>query len=151
MLSIIHEVEEVELDELPWWMSFLGKMFQYPRWQATWMDYTVEIEFSASPYIPARTSGPPENCYPAEGGGLEEYQVSLIGACFYDDDGNEVMREEDLTDEEKSRIECNVETEIDMGGYLLNELIEHAADADQHGHEPEYDPVDAYERRMENW
>lgn len=30
-------------------------------------EFDVEIE----PYVPARTYGPPELCYPAEGGGVE--------------------------------------------------------------------------------
>jgi hypothetical protein len=37
-------------------------------------EYVLEvyqIEGSVSRYIPARVSGPPENCYPAEGGEVE--------------------------------------------------------------------------------
>lgn len=36
---------------------------------------TVEVEFSASRYYPARLSGPPENCCPAEGGEIEIEEV----------------------------------------------------------------------------
>jgi hypothetical protein len=34
-----------------------------------WVEYEYEIESdSYEPYVPAKISGPPENCYPAEGG-----------------------------------------------------------------------------------
>ena len=32
----------------------------------------LDVTASVSPYVPAQTYGPPENCYPAEGGGVEE-------------------------------------------------------------------------------
>ena len=48
-------------------------------------DVEFEVEFSSTPYVPARISGPPENCYPAEGGEVEiesicigEFEVSDI-------------------------------------------------------------------------
>ena len=37
--------------------------------------YQIEGEVSA--YVPARTSGPPDNCYPAEGGEVEILDVNL--------------------------------------------------------------------------
>jgi hypothetical protein len=39
---------------------------------------TYEIEGLVSPYVEARISGPPENCYPAEGGEVEFESVDLI-------------------------------------------------------------------------
>lgn len=48
-------------------------------------DVEFEVEFSSTPYIPAKISGPPENCHPAEGGEVEiesicigEFEVSEI-------------------------------------------------------------------------
>ena len=48
-------------------------------------DVEFEVEFSSTPYVPAKISGPPENCYPAEGGEVEiesicigEFEVSDI-------------------------------------------------------------------------
>ena len=35
----------------------------------------VEVEYKASVYYPARLSGPPENCCPAEGGEIEIEEV----------------------------------------------------------------------------
>jgi hypothetical protein len=47
---------------------------------------TVQVEYSASVYYPARISGPPENCCPAEGGEVEilavEYETK--GKAFID-------------------------------------------------------------------
>lgn len=31
-------------------------------------DWEYEVEYEVEPYVPARVSGPPEDCYPAEGG-----------------------------------------------------------------------------------
>ena len=36
---------------------------------------TVEVSYTASVYYPARISGPPENCCPAEGGEIEIEEV----------------------------------------------------------------------------
>ena len=40
-------------------------------------NVTVEAYFS--PYVPAFTSGAPEDCYPAEGGEIEDLWVYLDG------------------------------------------------------------------------
>jgi len=32
---------------------------------------TVKVRVHVTPLIPAKTDGPPENCYPAEGGEIE--------------------------------------------------------------------------------
>jgi hypothetical protein len=49
-----------------------------------------EIEFEAhvtiSPYFPARTSGPPEWCRPAEGGEIDVSGVKPIAITHYDRD-----------------------------------------------------------------
>lgn len=38
------------------------------------------ITYTETPYIPARLWGPPEDCYPAEGGELEVQEVHVIGS-----------------------------------------------------------------------
>lgn len=38
-------------------------------------EVECEVEFTRSPVVPARTSGPPEDCYPAEGGETEIVSV----------------------------------------------------------------------------
>ena len=40
---------------------------------------TVQVGAQFSPYVPAFTSGLPEDCYPAEGGELEDLWVYLDG------------------------------------------------------------------------
>ena len=42
-------------------------------------DVEFEVEFNASPYIPAKISGPPENCHPAEGGEVEIESIAIGG------------------------------------------------------------------------
>lgn len=50
-------------------------MFKYELNNAT-----VLVDYNASVFYPAQLSGPPENCYPAEGGEIEiesvEYETS---------------------------------------------------------------------------
>lgn len=40
-------------------------------------ELEVEIDGYASPYDPGRVSGPPENCYPPDGGFSEDISVYL--------------------------------------------------------------------------
>ena len=46
----------------------------------------VEVDYSASVYYPAYTSGAPENCYPEEGGEIEIEEVlyETKGKAFID-------------------------------------------------------------------
>lgn len=41
-------------------------------------DAEFEVEVEATPYVPAQIYGPPESCYPAEGG---EIELTDTGAC----------------------------------------------------------------------
>ena len=40
-------------------------------------DTEFEVEFSATPYVAARTSGPAEMCHPAEGGEVEIESITV--------------------------------------------------------------------------
>ena len=37
----------------------------------TYIEIRVEVEYNATPYDPGVTRGPPESCYPPEGGEVE--------------------------------------------------------------------------------
>jgi hypothetical protein len=38
-------------------------------------EFAVTIDYTITPLIPARLSGPPEDCYPAEGGEVDILKV----------------------------------------------------------------------------
>lgn len=44
----------------------------------------IEVELSAhvTPYVPARTHGDPDDCYPAEGGEVEDLKATVDGKPF---------------------------------------------------------------------
>ena len=75
-------------------------------------DVEVTVEYTATPYVPAQTYGPPENCYPAEGGDIEI--VSVTGP-----DGK--------------KLELSAENEDRLMDYLYES---HEEDVDDY---PEYD------------
>lgn len=45
-------------------------------------DFELELDYSVSPYVAARTYGPPEDCSPAEGGEIEELDITHNGDPF---------------------------------------------------------------------
>jgi hypothetical protein len=57
-------------------------------------ELEINVEFDATPYIPAKTYGLPENCYPAEGGEIE------ITAVFH----NGIALDPPLTEDEEDKI-----------------------------------------------
>ena len=75
-------------------------------------DTAVNVEFTATPYDPGCTYGPPENCYPPEGGEVE------IGECTLAD-GTDAMATDDEIDKWAAWIMENPEEAglIDDGGY----------------------------------
>ena len=44
--------------------------------------FILEIDYITSPYDPGRTYGPPEDCYPPEGGEIEEIDITCNGKPF---------------------------------------------------------------------
>jgi hypothetical protein len=83
------------------------------------------IEGDGTPYVPAKLSGPPENCYPAEGG--ETWIISILDA-----DGKPWKGE--LTDSQ----------EADVDEKLFEALEAEAEDAKAEAQ------IAAYEARMED-
>jgi hypothetical protein len=45
----------------------------------------VKVEWEFSPIIPAKLYGPPENCYPAEGGEMESCVVTMPDGTVVED------------------------------------------------------------------
>lgn len=98
--------------------------WQFQRLDATSEEaYLVEVivRYDIEPYVPARLSGPPEDCYPAEGGCVID-MVAFNAA-------NEVV---ELTDEERKEVSDWVEQH-------------HDHNADQYG-----DPDRAYEEMRDD-
>lgn len=98
--------------------------WQFQRVDAEGDSYTLEvvIHYDIEPYVPARISGPPEDCYPAEGG--------CVDALVALKPGTEELVE--LTAEEREEV---------------TEWIErnHDHDADRYG-----DPDAAYDARVDD-
>ena len=44
----------------------------------TTIELEIEVGANVTPYVPAQTSGPPENCYPEEGGESEIQSVHVL-------------------------------------------------------------------------
>lgn len=42
-------------------------------------DTPFDVEFDVSKYVPAKVSGPPENCHPEEGGEVDITEVTVMG------------------------------------------------------------------------
>ena len=66
--------------------------------------YDLLIEYGMSRYFPAQTYGPPEKCYPAEGGEIE-FLFAWLGK-------DEFV----LTDKEQDAIEKNINEHHDYDG-----------------------------------
>jgi len=69
------------------------------------VTYEFRICGTAIPYTPAKISGPPEDCYPEEGGSVEDLDITLLSianadGCF------------SPTTEQKTQIEAAFEKRI---------------------------------------
>ncbi len=58
------------------------------------VEYILDLTFHFSPFRPGRKSGPPEDCYPDEGGDVEDIQ------CFHNGEPFELTAEEEGKAEE---------------------------------------------------
>ena len=93
--------------------------WQFQRVDAEGDGYFIEVlvRYSIEPYVPAKISGPPEDCYPAEGGCVDELVAFKPGT-------SEIV---ELTAEERKEVRDWIE-------------LHHDHDADRRG-----DPDAAYE------
>lgn len=69
-------------------------------------EIELSVEYSLTPYDPGCNWGPPEHCYPPEGGDVAEMEITLDGERF------------EVTDDEATKIEAHIlETHEDDGDY----------------------------------
>ena len=73
-------------------------------------EFELVIDYDINPYDPGRTSGPPEDCYPPEGGDVTDLRATLDGKPF------------ELTSDEENKICAHIQQTHDHneddGGYL---------------------------------
>lgn len=62
----------------------------------TWLEIEIEVEFDATSYDPGVTSGPPENCYPPEGGEVEIQAITYNSKPIELSDADEKKIQEEL-------------------------------------------------------
>lgn len=89
--------------------------------------FEFEVEFEATPYSAARISGPPEHCYPAEGG-----EVDIISITLGDWEVTDILSE-DILEKIKAAVEAYVcsdepmmEADADLADYLYGRARDEA-------------------------
>ena len=87
---------------------------------------TLDLDITLSPYDPGCTYGPPENCYPPEGGEIEDLDV-IVEAANDSDNPN-------VSDAVLAELQAEVNRQIEAGGSLLERI-----EAYIYEHPPEYD------------
>ena len=81
----------------------------------TYIEIEIEVEFDATPYDPGVTTGPPERCYPPEGGEVEITSITYNGKPL------------ELSDADEKKVQEEIEQEVADGDF---------------NSEPDYDPPD---------
>jgi len=83
-----------------------------------------------SPFIPARLGGLPEQCYPAEGGELEDYTVRLLGGTLFSEQGSMEVTSLSPTHQKQllERFETLLETDHALYERVRNLMVEDAND-----------------------
>lgn len=102
------------------------------------IEVEFDFDFSVSEYVPAQVYGPPENCYPAEGGGVEDLLATLAKIRFGMGDGHTVTLKDNEADAFFQYI-CAISS-----NYL--ETIEEKCREKANNSEPEYDEDRAYDK-----
>ena len=67
--------------------------YYHPTLTINWgNDHCLSVNVEASPYDPGRRSGPPEHCYPPEGGLESINSISLVKVFIHDGQRKEKAR-----------------------------------------------------------
>ena len=134
--------------QLQWWPEYekhirRANIRDNASYEYTWEDednnrcLTFDVYGHISKYVPAQTYGPPENCYPAEGGELEDWYSNLIEAEFYDDEGEVVRTLDQLHPVEIMALEQEFDLKVSTNDVIYQTLQEHMFD--QASEPPDYD------------
>jgi len=102
------------------------------------IEFALEVDFS--PVVPARTSGPPEDCSPAEGGEVDLCSVTVTAVSRQDDDGQNHL--EELTDSLAAYWVARFYAELDGTTKLKDWLDESIAELEQDRDGPDDDDRD---------
>lgn len=94
------------------------------------LEFTIYGD--AEPYVPAQLCGPPERCYPAEGGYAEVVEVELISATGEDGDLS-------LTIEERVAIEEYFTAKIEGNPALAERISDELCEDAEAGCDDHYD------------
>lgn len=83
------------------------------------LEIDVTASIYATPYVPAKIYGPPENCYPEEGG---DFDVESLEHAETGIDFAEILPKEALADiETRLMQESNKQADEDRGEYLYEQ------------------------------
>ena len=88
---------------------------------------TLTIDFTATPFVPARTYGDPDDCYPAEGGEIETGTIGLSEVEYYEDHTT-VRTLADLSDAEKAALVSEYEQRLNTDSKFRDEVYEAVAE-----------------------
>lgn len=84
-------------------------------------EVEIVVTYNMTPIIPERVSGPPEDCYEAEGGDIELYSAHL---------------------ESGEDISFLLLDTLDQDDFFLEKAREHASDSDREEYDDSYDGYD---------
>lgn len=85
---------------------------------------TLNIEFTQSQFYPGRYFGPPELCYPDDGGEIEITNLSLHAVEYVGDDLETYKTLDTMTDEEKNATRAEYQKMLDTDLTFARTIVE---------------------------
>jgi hypothetical protein len=95
---------------------------------------TLAIDFTATPYVPARVYGDPNDCYEAEGGEVDIGTISL-DEVEYCEDHSTVRTLADLSEQEKAALIAEYEGRLSTDATFRAEVHERCCEEASSGNE----------------